>query len=134
MTDNTETGVLQRVCSIMHVLREMPEVQGNRKIDDSLKGLIKALDPGPPVEEVAGPSENGHPENRSLIDSNSSEIQARFAKECIGIATVELNQAYEEFVIGRNGHEFPMRRLWDAHAHLRMAMQYLNEPDAEIPF
>ena len=69
-----------------------------RNICSNLNSMIELLDPGAPVDEVSEePPEEL--QGKSVIDRGSNEIEARWAKETIGLVTVELNEAYTQFVI-----------------------------------
>ena len=65
---------------------------------------------------------------RDVIEAGSTEIQYRFAKECIGIAPVELNRAYAEFDIDGNGNiiTIPTGRIQKAQERLGDVMSYLD--------
>lgn len=96
-----------------------------RDVCAKLNGAIGELDPGAPIDEIAGPVLN-QKGNGSVSDRGSREVQYRFAKESIGIACVELNRAYDEFVIDGEGYEVPSGRIQRAHEHLSAAMAHLD--------
>ena len=62
----------------------------------------------------------------SVLDRGSDEIDARWAKETIGLVAVELNQAYAEFEFTRNDGSIPSGRLQKAHRMLLEAMMRLG--------
>ena len=70
----------------------------------------------------------------SVVDRGSKEIELRWAKETIGMVAVELNEAYAQFDISRNGCEIPLGKLHCAAKRLEEAMQRLGHTGGEIPF
>ena len=99
-----------------------------------LSRLLYRLAPAPPVEEVAGqPPEDS--QGASVVDRGSKELEWRWAKETIGLTAVELNKAYAQFEITRDGCEIPSGQLNRAAKRLEEAMQRLGLTDeTEIPF
>ena len=67
------------------------------------------------------------------MDRGSKEIEARWAKEAIGLTAVELNEAYAQFEITRDEYELPSGKLFRASRRLEEAMQRLGLTD-DIPF
>ena len=67
------------------------------------------------------------------MDRGSNEIRARWAKETIGLTAIELNEAYAELDITRDGLEIPSGKLWSAAKRLEEAMQCLGITE-DIPF
>ena len=75
----------------------------------------------------------------SVIDRGSREIETRWAKEAIGLTAVELNEAYAQFEIGRDGCDIPSPYLHRATARLvevmrRLGLAEYREIDSPIPF
>ena len=73
------------------------------------------------------------------MDRGSREIKWRWAKETIGPTAVELNKAYAQFDITRDGFEFPAPDLRRASTRLievmkRLGIANYREIDAEILF
>ncbi len=102
--------------------------------------------PAPSLAEVFG-RPNGEPPKPSETDESpgiyrgpfagghgSGEIGVRWAKETIGLVAVELNEAYAEFDIGRDGYEMPSGKLYGATERLKEALQRLGITGDEIPF
>ena len=90
-----------------------------------LTQLLARLAPAPPIEEVArGPS---------VVGRDSKEIETRWAKEAIGLTAVELNEAYAQLEITRNGRTIPSDKLSKAFRRLEEVMQRLGLVE-EIPF
>jgi len=76
------------------------------------------------------------PHGRSVIDSGSRMIKWRWAKETIGLATVELNEAYAQFETTCDEVDIPSGKLGRAYRRLEEAMQCLGLADPlgdEIP-
>ena len=74
----------------------------------------------------------------SVIYRGSREIEVRWAKETIGLVANELNRAYTEIEITRDGHTIP-GGLGSTAKRLNEAMQRLgvrnyDDLDSEIPF
>ena len=85
------------------------------------------------------PSHNEELRGKSVVDSGSKMIESRWAKETIGLAAVELNEAYAQFEIDRDGCNIPSPHLHRATARLVEVMKRLGlaeycELDNEIPF
>ena len=75
----------------------------------------------------------------SVVDRGSREIEHRWAKEAIGLTAVDLNEAYAQFEIRRDGCCIPAPHLRQASARLLEVMKRLGiadyrEIDTEIPF
>ena len=128
----------------------------DRPVQDDLatvNRMLSRLTTAPPVEEVAT-RPNGNPtagspigivrdhpshdeggilQAPSVVAQTSREMGRRWAKEAIGLAAVELNEAYAQFVTTRDGCVVPDRELHDAARRLNEAMQRLGLTD-EIPF
>ena len=85
----------------------------------------------PTAEELAG--EPTEPRGPSVVDRGSKEIEARWAKEAIGLTAIELNEAYAQFEITRDEYELPSGKLFQASRRLEEAMQRLGLTD-DIPF
>ena len=73
------------------------------------------------------------------MDRGSREIKWRWAKETIGLTAVELNKAYAELAITRDGCTIPNGKLVSAAKRLEEAMQRLGilnfgDLDRDIPF
>ena len=78
-------------------------------------------------------------QGKSVIDRGSREIEWRWAKEAIGLTTVELNEAYAQFEITRDGCNIPSPHLHRASARLlevmkRLGLAEYRKLDDEIPF
>ena len=105
------------------------------EMDDESKGRVTRDDETaewtPTAEELAG--EPTEPRGPSVVDRGSREIGWRWAKETIGMAAVELNEAYSEFVLTRDEYELPSGKLFQASRRLEEAMQRLGLTD-DIPF
>ena len=121
---------------------------------ETVSYMLARLAPAPPVEEVAsrpnsedtggspigivrdhpshGEGENSH--RPSVVDRGSKEIEARWAKETIGLVVVELNEAYAQFEITRDNGSIPSGALYQASRRLEEAMQRLGITGDEIPF
>ncbi len=69
----------------------------------------------------------------SVIDRGSREIEWRWAKEAIGLTAVELNEAYAQFEMTRDGCSIPSGHLNRASERLEEVMRRLGLTD-EIPF
>ena len=85
------------------------------------------------------PSHGEERQGPSVIDRGKKEIETRWAKEAIGLIAVELNEAYAQFEIGRNGCDIPSPYLHRATARLvevmrRLALAEYREVDSLIPF
>ena len=102
--------------------------------------------PAPSLAEVFG-RPNGEPPKPSETDGSpgiyrgpfagghgSGEIGVRWAKETIGLVAVELNEAYAEFDIGRDGYEMPSGKLYGATERLKEAIQRLGITGDELTF
>ena len=87
--------------------------------------MLSRLATAPPIEEVAEEPPEDSP-GPSVVDRGSDEIDARWAKETIGLVAVELNQAYAEFEFTRNDGSIPSGRLQKAHRMLLEAMLRLG--------
>ena len=71
----------------------------------------------------------------SVTERDSKEMEVRWAKETIGLVAVDLNNAYAEIVIDRDGHTIPSGKLNSAARQLEEAMDRLgltHVPD--LPF
>ena len=79
------------------------------------------------------PSHDEDSRGPSVVDRGSEEIEKRWAKEAIGLTAVELNEAYAQFEITRDGCDIPSGHLNRAYRRLEEAMQRLGLTD-EIPF
>ncbi len=96
-------------CAVQHApeLTHAFAVMGRERFrDNGWHGWVdKDGEIGSTIESSGGESENARSElpSPSVIEAGSTEIEYRFAKECIGIAAVELSRAYAEFVLDRNG-------------------------------
>ena len=102
-----------------------------RNICSNLSSMIELLDPGAPVDEVSEePPEEL--QGKSVVDRGSREIEVRWAKETIGLVANELNRAYTEIEITRDGHTIP-GGLGNTFNRLEEAMKCLGLTD-EIPF
>ncbi len=69
----------------------------------------------------------------SVVDRGSREIERRWAKEAIGLTAVELNEAYAQFNVTRDGCEIPSGHLNRASERLAEVMQRLGITGDEIP-
>ena len=79
-----------------------------------------------PVETVAEML-GGETPNQDVIEAGSIKVRDRYARECIGIATVELNRAYAEF-----NDEIPRGRILEAQRLLSAAIRTLDINDADL--
>ena len=70
----------------------------------------------------------------SVVDRGRIQLEKRWAKETIGLAAVELNEAYAQFEITRDGCSIPSGELHRAARRLKEAMQRLGLTGDEIPF
>ena len=84
------------------------------EMDDERKGRA----PAPPAEE--GAEQPTEPRGPSVVDRGSKEIEARWAKEAIGLTAVELNEAYAQFEITRDEYELPSGKLFRASMRTRL--------------
>ena len=135
---NTE---LEAIRSVEHELGGRilpPKLESISEDVDKLTGLLKRLEPATPADQT---TEQPHQESQgsSVIDRGSNEIGARWAKETIGLVVVELNEAYEQFVITSDGGDIPTGKICGAFHRLKEAMQRLNivdydDLDRSIPF
>ena len=103
-------------------------------MDDDSKGKATRDDGTywePTAEELVG--EPTEPRGPSVVDRGRKEIEARWAKEAIGLTVVELNEAYAQFDITSDRREIPSGKLWSAAKRLEEAMQRLGLTD-DIPF
>ena len=90
----------------------------------------------PPVEEAAEePSEDSR-EGFVIAGCGGPDIEWRWAKETIGLAALELNEAYAQLVVTRDGCEIPSGKLYQVKKRLEEAMEHLGvaDPNREIPF
>ena len=110
-------------------------------IGESLMALVdyRRNCPPPTVKEVAS-RPDAKPEDSQeppVADCDSRVIEWRWAKETIGLAAVELNEAYAQLDIESHGQfEIPSGTLYQVQRRLEEAMQRLgltNETD-ELPF
>ncbi len=85
----------------------------------------------PTAEETT--EEPTEPRGPSVVDRGSKEIEARWAKETIGLTAIELNEAYAQFDVTRAEYEIPSGKLFQATRRLEEAMQRLGLTD-DIPF
>ena len=69
----------------------------------------------------------------SVVGRGSKEIETRWAKETIGLAAIELNEAYAQFDTTSDGLKIPSGKLHCAARRLEEAMQRLGLTD-DIPF
>ena len=91
----------------------------------------EAAESTPTAEELV--EEPTKPQGPTVLDRGSKEIEARWAKEAIGLAAVELNEVYAQIDITRDGYEIPSGKLYCAAKRLEEAMQRLGLTD-DIPF
>ena len=85
------------------------------------------------------PSHGEDSRGSSVVDRGSRDIEARWAKETIGLVAVELNKAYAQFDTTRDNCSIPSGTLCQASRRLEEAMQRLGlaeyrELDSGIPF
>ena len=85
------------------------------------------------------PSHGEDSRGSSVVDRGSRDIEVRWAKETIGLVSVELNEAYAQFEIDRDGCNIPSPHLHRASARLvevmkRLGLAEYRELDSEIPF
>ena len=89
-----------------------------------------------PIGIVRDHPSHGEGENSqgpSVVDRRSKEIERRWAKEAIGLTAVELNEAYAQFDVTRDGCEIPSGHLNRASERLKEVMQRLGLTD-ELSF
>ena len=118
--------------------------------------LVKRLCTAPPIEEVASrpngaddptagspigivrdhPSHDEDLRSKSVVDRGSREIKVRWAKETIGLVTVQLNEAYAQFEIRRDGHTIPggLSRAAERLGEVLQCLGIASNLDDEIPF
>ena len=91
-----------------------------------------------PEEAAPTPDENDYGSNRDHPNGGKGgpDINWRWAKETVGLAALELNKAYEQFVVSDEGWETPNGSLQCAAKLLNEAMQRLGiaDPDRDFPF
>ena len=91
------------------------------------------------VRDHPSRGEPGQTPGPSVLHRGSREIEWRWAKETIGLAAVELNEAYAQFEINRDGCNIPSPHLHRASARLvevmkRLGLAEYREIDSDIPF
>ncbi len=126
----------------------------------ALNRMLSRLAPYPPVEEVASrpngdyasehpygqaspigivrdhPSHDEDLRSKSVVDRGSREIKVRWAKETIGLVTVQLNEAYAQFEIRRDGYTIPggLSRAAERLGEVLRCLGIAGDLDDEIPF
>ena len=101
--------------------------------------MLSRLATAPPIEEVASiPDENDYGLGRDHSDGGKDgpDINWRWAKETVGLAALELNEAYKQFVVSDEGWETPNGLLHRAAKRLNEAMERVGnaDPAREIHF
>ena len=131
---NTELEAIRSVERALGGRILPPKLESISEDVDKLTWLLKRLKPATPAEHVAAePLEDS--QGPSVIDRRSREIEWRWAKETIGLVSVELNEAYAQFEIDRDGHTIPSGILNNAAKRLEEAMDRLGLiREADIPF
>ena len=82
------------------------------------------------------PSHDEDLRSKSVVDRGSREIKVRWAKETIGLVTVQLNEAYAQFEIRRDGHTIPggLSRAAERLGEVLQCLGIASNLDDEIPF
>ncbi len=121
---------------------------------EKVSRLVGRLCTAPPIEEVASrpngegtggspigivrdhPSHDEDLRSKSVVDRGSREIKVRWAKETIGLVTVQLNEAYEQFEIRRDGYTIPggLSRAAERLGEVLQCLGIASNLDDEIPF
>ncbi len=91
------------------------------------------------VRDHPSHDEGENSQGPSVVDRGSREIEWRWAKEAIGLTAVDLNEAYAQFEIDRDGCTIPSPHLRQASARLLEVMKRLGiadyrEIDTPLPF
>ena len=105
------------------------------KPGDWTKDAAESL--GCTVRDQPSRDEGQNSQGPSVVSRGSKEIEWRWAKETIGLAALELNEAYAELDIESHGQfEIPSGTLYQVKRRLEEAMERFGiaDPDREIPF
>ena len=100
---------------------------------DKFTSENESLEPRPGGIICDHPSHGEEFQGKSVVDRGSNEIETRWAKETIGLAAVELNEAYANLDTTRDNVSIPSGTLYQASRRLEEAMQRLGLTN-EIPF
>lgn len=82
------------------------------------------------------PSHDEDLRSKSVVDRGSREIKVRWAKETIGLVTVQLNEAYAQFEIRSDGFTIPggLSRAAERLGEVLQCLGIASNLDDEIPF
>ena len=127
------------IAEMLKELRDQLHVDSSAAINEANRARHDQAGPIGIARDHPSHDEGETSQGPSVIDRGSREIETRWAKEAIGLTAVELNEAYAQFEIGRDGCDIPSPYLHRATARLvevmrRLGLAEYREIDSPIPF